>query len=387
MTESTAVMDQAEQDRLTKETGRALVRSAGPGWSHIRAEYRSVGRHVEVDVLVTGADGQPHSVRPPAEAVDGLRRMRGGMYRPERGTWISAVYEIEPPGSFTVEFEPDAEPAWRRPPPPIGFIDELRFFPRADENIPEWLRMRAGLPPAVSPEIQAAHTPPQGIEAQSPDAAQAPPAARSDGGPGQGGPMNGNQQRQTGAARVNDQGGPQQPGEGTHQSGTADQPGGQRRRAPEQQSGATHTPPGGIPQGGPVGGRHRGEPSGGRRPMNGPGFSASPQGEQGQFSPPPPVFPAPTTNTPAPTFSTPTESAGSTAPGASAPVPTFTGGAHVANAAYPPPGTHAANLGFSAPTPQDEDADEGPQRPPPNTPEWDASRQSRPNPTRGRRNS
>ncbi|MGQ0837915.1 hypothetical protein [Actinokineospora sp.] len=162
MTES--VMAQAEQDRVTKEVGRALVRAAGPGWQRIRAEYRSVGRHVEVDVAVTGPDGDQHPVRPPVEVVEGLGRMRGGMYRPGRGTWLSAVYVIEPPGTFTVEFEPDVEPPWRRVPPPIGFADELRFFPRSEDNIPDWFRVRAGLPPAVSSETQAAHTPPGGIE-------------------------------------------------------------------------------------------------------------------------------------------------------------------------------------------------------------------------------
>jgi len=42
----------------------------------------------------------------------------------------------------------DLEPPWRQAPPPVGFADELRFFPRADEHLPGWLRERSGLPPA-----------------------------------------------------------------------------------------------------------------------------------------------------------------------------------------------------------------------------------------------
>ncbi|HVK23747.1 MAG TPA: hypothetical protein VM677_20525 [Actinokineospora sp.] len=160
------VMSPVEQDRLTKDVGRAMVRVAGQHWQKIEASYRSAGRHVEADVTVLAADGQEHVIRPPGEVVSGFARLRGGMYRPGRGTWISARYSIEPSGTFEVEFEPDIEPQWRRVPPPIGFMDELRFFPRSEEHIPDWLRARAGMPPAVSAETQAAHTPPGGLPAQ-----------------------------------------------------------------------------------------------------------------------------------------------------------------------------------------------------------------------------
>ncbi|WP_051386170.1 hypothetical protein [Actinokineospora inagensis] len=171
-TEPNTVVEPTELDRLTKAVGRAMVRATNPGWRRLRAEYRSVGRHVEVDVVVTGPDGTEHPIRPPAEVVDGLARLRAGMYRPGRGTWIGASYEIEPPGTFTCEFEPDLEPAWRRVPPPIGFVDELRNFPRSEEFIPDWFRARAGMPPAVPPETQAAGTPPHGIPLPT---GQAPP--------------------------------------------------------------------------------------------------------------------------------------------------------------------------------------------------------------------
>jgi len=158
VTEPAPVMEQAEQDRLTRQVGRALLTVAGDGWTQVRAEYRSAGRHVEVDVFVAGQDGQPRPVRPPQQVVDGLGALRKGMYRPGRGTWLAAVYLLEPPSSFSAEFEPDVEPRWRRVPPPIGFADELRFFPRGDDAIPDWLRQRAGLPP-LARETQPADQP------------------------------------------------------------------------------------------------------------------------------------------------------------------------------------------------------------------------------------
>ncbi|HEU5469878.1 MAG TPA: hypothetical protein VFV67_04440 [Actinophytocola sp.] len=151
MSEPGPAMDQAEQNRLTRRVGRALLSVAAAGWRQIRAEYRAAGRHIEIDVFVTGPDGTVHGLRPPPEVIDGLGRLRQGMYRPGRGTWLSAVYLLDPPSAFSCEFEPDLEPRWRRPPPPIGFQDELRFFPRTDDHIPDWFRQRAGLPPPAEP--------------------------------------------------------------------------------------------------------------------------------------------------------------------------------------------------------------------------------------------
>jgi hypothetical protein len=178
VTEPQPVMAQAEQDQLTRQVGRALLTVAGADWQQVRAEYRSAGRHIEVDVLVKGPDGVERPARPPQEVVDGLGRLRQGMYRPGRGTWLSALYVLDPPSAFSAEFEPDVEPRWRRLPPPIGFADELRFFPREDEHIPDWLRQRAGLPqlqeqgePGGRPRPQGLPgepTPPRGVRPTGP---------------------------------------------------------------------------------------------------------------------------------------------------------------------------------------------------------------------------
>ncbi|MCT2583969.1 hypothetical protein [Actinophytocola gossypii] len=224
MTEPQPVMEQAEQDRLTRQVGRALLTVAGQDWTQVRAEYRSAGRHVEVDVFVSGPDGQPRPVRPPQEVVDGLGRLRQGMYRPGRGTWLSALYLLDPPSSFSAEFEPDVEPRWRRVPPPIGFADELRFFPRADEHIPDWFRQRAGLPPAGGEQPpNAPPTPPAG----APATPQQQPAHPT---PPHGAPQP-----------------PHQPGP-PHQSGRPGQPGPPHQPGQPHQPGPPHTPPHGGQQ-------------------------------------------------------------------------------------------------------------------------------------------
>ncbi|MFE6610323.1 ferredoxin [Amycolatopsis sp. NPDC057786] len=148
-----------QQQQIITQIGNGLASMAPPGWRRLRTEHRAAGRHLETDVLITGPDGTTHSVAPPPELVQLLGTLRAGMYQPGQGTWLGATLTFDPVQGVAADFTLDQEPAWRRPPPPIGFQDELRFFPRAEENIPPWLRQRAGLepapvatPPAEAPE-------------------------------------------------------------------------------------------------------------------------------------------------------------------------------------------------------------------------------------------
>ncbi|TVT44742.1 ferredoxin [Amycolatopsis rhizosphaerae] len=141
-----------QQRELVAQVGAVVTSQVPPGWRQLRVEYRAAGRHVEADLLVTGPDGVPRGVRPHPEAVRLLGVLRSGMYQPGRGTWLGAVLVFEPTRPPVVEFvRPDLEPPFRQSPPPVGFQDELRFFPRAEEHIPVWLLERAGLAPAPVP--------------------------------------------------------------------------------------------------------------------------------------------------------------------------------------------------------------------------------------------
>ncbi|MEV0681778.1 hypothetical protein AB0I60_35180 [Actinosynnema sp. NPDC050436] len=161
MSQPASPLSEQEQQQLVRRIGRAMLPAFPAGWQRVRAEYRAAGRHIEVDLAFTGPDGQWRQVRPPMDVVQLFGQLRAGMYTSERGTWLSAVYELEAPAAFAVDFNAEDEPRWRNPPPLIGFQDELRTFPRADERIPDWLRQRVGLPPRVEPvapgELRTAH--------------------------------------------------------------------------------------------------------------------------------------------------------------------------------------------------------------------------------------
>lgn len=141
-----------QQQEIVRQIGLALASQVPPGWQQLRIEYRAAGRHVEADLLVTGPDGRPQPAQPHPEAVRLLGVLRSGMYQPGRGTWLGAILVFDPARPPDVDFvRPDLAPPFRQQPPAVGFQDELRFFPRADEHIPDWLRERAGLPPLAPP--------------------------------------------------------------------------------------------------------------------------------------------------------------------------------------------------------------------------------------------
>lgn len=229
-------MPDVDPQQLIKRIGRALLGAAPPNWKQIRAEYRSVGRHIEADVVTTTDDDQQHPIRPPLDVVELLGELRAVMYRPGRGTWLSGRYVLDHPSKYSAEFEPDIEPRWRRVPPPIGFQDELRRFPREDAHIPEWLRARAGLPPIADTTA----TPPDGIPvpAAAPGPADNPPPTGTSptGTPPHGGPP---QPPATppGESPPPHPATPGRPGAPSHPAGP-----------PPGTSGPTGTPPGGFPQ-------------------------------------------------------------------------------------------------------------------------------------------
>ncbi|MEJ2854652.1 MULTISPECIES: glycohydrolase toxin TNT-related protein [unclassified Saccharothrix] len=166
-------LNPTEQDALVKQIGLTLMRAAPEDWRHVTAEYRATGRYFELAAEVRAADGALRAWQPPQEVAGLFARLRAGMYREGRGSWSNARYQLDHPSSYNLDFD-RAEPAWQTPPPPQAYVDEVRFFPRTEENVPDWLRRRLtaaqqSAPPTppgpVLPAQPGPPTPPGGQQA------------------------------------------------------------------------------------------------------------------------------------------------------------------------------------------------------------------------------
>ncbi|OOC06237.1 TNT domain-containing protein [Amycolatopsis azurea] len=143
----TTQLNATEQDTLVKQIGLALLRAAPRDWRKVSAEYRAVGRYHEMTGEIITEDGSAHEWVATHDIATLFGRLRAGMYRDGRGTWFNARYQLDHPSSYNLEYNRD-EPQWRLAPPPQALSDELRMFPRSEENVPEWLiRRMSGLGP------------------------------------------------------------------------------------------------------------------------------------------------------------------------------------------------------------------------------------------------
>jgi hypothetical protein len=171
-------LNPTEQDALVKQIGLTLMRAAPEGWRQVTAEYRATGRYFELAAEVLSVDGSVHGWAPPQDVAMLFARLRAGMHREGRGSWSNARYQLDHPSSYNLDFD-RAEPQWQTPPPPQAYFDEMRFFPRTEDNVPDWLRRRLG-PPAPPPQGAQIPQVPQGPQTPShpvPPLPAAPPPA------------------------------------------------------------------------------------------------------------------------------------------------------------------------------------------------------------------
>ena len=147
MAQPTTQLNATEQDTLVKQIGLALLRAAPRDWRRVTAAYRAVGRYHELTGEVVLEDGSAQEWMATHDIATLFGRLRAGMYREGRGTWFNARYQLDHPSSYNLEYDRD-EPRWDLMPPPQAYADELRTFPRSEDNVPEWLMRRmAGLAP------------------------------------------------------------------------------------------------------------------------------------------------------------------------------------------------------------------------------------------------
>ncbi len=139
-----------DSEALIKKIGMALLQAVPEHWNQLSLEFREVGRYYEVAAELTDADGHVEPWTPPQDIAGQFAALRGAMHDEPGGTWFNARYTIERPARYNLDFD-RAEPNWRMPPPMQAYHDELKFFPRADEDVPEWLMRRlSGMTPEPS---------------------------------------------------------------------------------------------------------------------------------------------------------------------------------------------------------------------------------------------
>ncbi|GAA2087630.1 hypothetical protein GCM10009801_50750 [Streptomyces albiaxialis] len=151
-------LDPTEQAEICAELGGVLRGGLPDGWAKatLRWAELAVGGS-SASLAVVAEDGSSLTAAGIPKGITELcRKLRLGMYSETGGTWFTLTYTMSPE-RYSVQYdydnEPDA-PSFT----PENYAKDLAYFPRAEENVPDWLRKKVdGLPNvygAVHPEAE-----------------------------------------------------------------------------------------------------------------------------------------------------------------------------------------------------------------------------------------
>ncbi|MFD3685022.1 immunity protein YezG family protein [Nocardiopsis sp. NPDC058631] len=132
-------LDVAAQKEILTQIGMRIFEGAPDGWTRLIYRIETVVEHGTSELVVEFEDGSSRRTATPAGITMMIDELRAGMYQEGKGTWFSMEYVITRPGKFAVNYNYDDDPGITFP-TAFGFTNDLKCFPRDEENIPDWLR-------------------------------------------------------------------------------------------------------------------------------------------------------------------------------------------------------------------------------------------------------
>ena len=131
---------QERADELLRRLGAVVSEAVAAGWLRIDVRVVMTVSAGDIALTVVGADGRPAPAPPPPVVEQIAAELRSMLYEPGRGTWFGMRFMVEPSGRSWVHYNTSFDPGARPPIPPEAYADDLAAFPRADDQIPGWLR-------------------------------------------------------------------------------------------------------------------------------------------------------------------------------------------------------------------------------------------------------
>lgn len=135
------------QNELLQKIGILILDEVGDDWQEISVRYSALSTTATTRTTITGGDGEARKGDVPLEASSLFHKLRTEMHEDDKGTWYIADYTITRPGRFSADFDYESEPQFAFEVDPRTYYEDLEYFPRPFELVPEWLR--AKLPEAL----------------------------------------------------------------------------------------------------------------------------------------------------------------------------------------------------------------------------------------------
>ncbi|MFC6011315.1 hypothetical protein [Nocardia lasii] len=139
-----------EQAEVLAEITDRLEITAPPGWNRIILQYVAIGDNNwggASAVVFNKQDQMIQIWKPPIDVDEMFAKLRAGMSRPGRGSWMKVDYVLYYPDYYSVDYANTidlSEFYTDNLPTPADCIREMALFPRTEGNIPHWMHELLG---------------------------------------------------------------------------------------------------------------------------------------------------------------------------------------------------------------------------------------------------
>ncbi|MGW6425808.1 hypothetical protein ACWF82_24310 [Nocardia sp. NPDC055053] len=131
-----------------------FIKAAQQDWRRIEVDVLGSGADFDVKYSILKEDGSVGIGDIPTQAMRAFSDMRHLRYEEDgTGTWFSMRMFLDPPDFMNAIYNSWVDPIWEPPIPPEAYAEDLRYFPRTEQNIPRWLKQKLNpdvpLPPVT----------------------------------------------------------------------------------------------------------------------------------------------------------------------------------------------------------------------------------------------
>ncbi|WP_327141385.1 hypothetical protein [Nocardia sp. NBC_01327] len=140
--ESTAA-DELGPEVIERALVDEAVRLCGPRWEFALLWVRLIGEegHAGVKVIRSRKKQITENLEPSEAMLAMLADYKRACYDERTGTWLSGQISIAGPDNYRAQFSKTTDLPWVKIPPVTESLKaELAAFPRATEEIPQWIR-------------------------------------------------------------------------------------------------------------------------------------------------------------------------------------------------------------------------------------------------------
>ncbi|CAL9443063.1 hypothetical protein SUDANB121_02301 [Nocardiopsis dassonvillei] len=133
-------MGPIQQEEHIREIAASLAGGLPVDWESATYDAQIVGGYINERLEVEFEGGEKRLAEMPDDSGLKASRLRSGMYKQGRGTWFSVRLELWSSGKYKCRFNYAEKPAFGFAPDVRDYEQDLKIFPRDEENIPGWMK-------------------------------------------------------------------------------------------------------------------------------------------------------------------------------------------------------------------------------------------------------